>query len=282
MGRFSNLFLILIFVSIHSATFAQKENSTKVFHASPYNFGWKHEIPFVAVSLGFLTTGYVLDKTNNVSPFTLEELNNLNKNDVNGFDRGAINNWSEQLATTSDALLIASMVTPALFLTTKSTRKDFGWLLLMGWEVMSINYGITNTVKNLTNRTRPYVYNPDLPYETRSDHDSRKALFSGHTSTTAAMSFYIATVINTYHPDMKTGAKIGLWSAAALYPAVTAYLRVASGKHFPTDVIAGYAAGAFTGWLIPYLHKKRKKKDKFSFAPININGNAGVYLSYKF
>jgi hypothetical protein len=47
-------------------------------------------------------------------------------------------------------------------------------------------------------------------------------------------------------------------------------------------VIAGYAIGAFTGWLVPFLHKKKKSTDKFSFAPISIQGNTGIYLSYKF
>ena len=248
----------------------------------PYKFGWKHEMPYLVSSVGFLSTGYLLEKTNKTKPFTIQELNSLNKNDINSFDRGATYYWSENLANKSDVLLMGAIVAPVVFLTTKSTRKNMGWLLLMGLEVFSINYGATLSAKNLMNRTRPYVYNTELSYETRTGNDSRKAFISGHTSTAAAMSFFIATVISDYHPDMHPGLKIGLWSVATIYPAVTGYLRVASGKHFPTDVIAGYAVGAFTGWLIPFLHKKRHKEDKFSFAPVNINGNAGLYFSYKF
>jgi len=34
--------------------------------------------------------------------------------------------------------------------------------------------------------------------------------------------------------------------------------------------------------LVPFLHKKKKSTDKFLFAPISIQGNAGIYLAYKF
>ena len=249
---------------------------------TPYNFGWKNEVPYLATASGLLLTGFIIDKTNKIKPYTAEELSGLNRSDINGFDRGTTYNWSADLSTASDVLLIGSMLAPALFLINKSTRKDFGWLLLMGVEVFGINYGITNSVKDITNRPRPYVYNPEAPINVRTGHDSRESFFSGHTSTSAAMSFFVATVISNYHPDMKTGYKIGLWSAAAIYPAITAYLRVESGKHFPTDVIAGYAVGAFTGWIIPFLHKKKNKEDRFSITPINIHGSAGLYLSYKF
>ncbi|MEQ8424859.1 MAG: phosphatase PAP2 family protein, partial [Cyclobacteriaceae bacterium] len=83
--------------------------------------------------------------------------------------------------------------------------------------------------------------------------------FSGHTSHTAAASFFMAKVISDYHPNMNKGARIILWSAAVYIPALTATLRVKAGKHFPSDVVAGYAVGAFAGWLIPQLHKVKKE-----------------------
>jgi membrane-associated phospholipid phosphatase len=249
---------------------------------NPYHYGWKHEIPYIATSVGLISIGLVLDKTNSVEPYTPQELLGLNRDNINTFDRPATYNWEPSLSTASDALLIGAVLSPVLFLTNKSTRNDFGWLALMSWEVLSINYGLMTSVKNLTNRPRPYVYNPEAPLDVRTGHDSKESFYSGHVSTTAAMSFFIATVLTDYHPDMKTGYKITVWSLAVLYPAATAYLRVSAGKHFTTDVIAGYAIGAFTGWLVPFLHKKKKSTDKFSFAPISIQGNAGIYLSYKF
>ena len=266
-------------LSISNCWLCKNNNHTAV---KPYNYGWKHEIPYIATAAGLTIAGIIIDKTNPVQPYSPDELTKLNRENINAFDRHATYNWYPGLATASDVLLLGAVLSPVLFLTNKSTRHNFGWLALMSWEVFSINYGMMTTVKNLTNRARPYVYNPDAPLEERTGSKSKESFYSGHASTTAAMSFFVATVLTDYHPDMKMGYKITVWSLAVVYPAVTAYLRVGAGKHFPTDVITGYAIGAFTGWLVPFLHRKKKSTDKFSFAPISIQGNAGIYLSYKF
>ncbi len=271
-----------LFVLTINSLLAQASLNNYSNQTSPYNSGWKYEIPYMATGFGLLSLGFILDHTNNVIPYTPEELEGLNRDDINSFDRGATYNWSVSLSNTSDILLLGAMVAPALFLAKKSTYDDFGWLALMGLEIFSINYGIKTTIKNLSNRARPYVYNTNVPMSERTSTHSMESFISGHVSTTAAMTFFVATVFTDYYPDMKTGYKIGVWSAAAIYPAVTAYIRVKSGNHFPTDVITAYAIGAFSGWFIPFLHKKKNKEDKFSFTPININGNLGIYLSYKF
>ncbi len=280
-------FFLTLFTSVHAQDSLGINNCLVCKNnlhpgAKPYTFSWKNEAPYIGTAAGLVVTGIVVDLTNPVKPFSLQELNLLNRNDVNAFDRNATFNWSPGSSTASDVLLIGSVISPVLLLTTSQTRADFGWLLLMGWEVLSINYGMMTTVKNLTNRPRPYVYNPDTPTDVRTGTDSKESFYSGHVSTTASMSFFLATVLTDYHPDMKTGLKITVWTLAAAYPAITAYLRVEAGKHYPTDVIAGYAIGALTGWLVPFLHKKRKPDAKFSFAPTTIYGNAGIYLSYQF
>ncbi len=250
--------------------------------ATPYTYGWKHETPYLILSGGLLMSGMVSYFANPIEPYTIAGLDTISRSDVIPFDRGATYYWDPGSGRASDILLAGSVMAPLLFLTTKSTRQDFGWIILMAGEVMSINYGLNTTVKNITNRPRPYVYNPDAPLDERTGPGSLASFYSGHSSTAAAMSFFMATVLTQYHPDMKTGWKITVWAVAAAYPAVTGYLRVASGQHYPTDVIVGYAAGALTGWLVPFLHKKKNKKDRFSYAPTTIYGHAGVYLSYKF
>lgn len=280
MVNFRNIFSTFLVVLTAFSLFAQDSISNYRFRASPYNYGCKHEIPYLATSVGLLATGIILKETNSTEAYTAKQLEQFSHNDVNSFDRCATYNWAPKLSTASDALLYASVLAPALFLTTKPMRKNFGWLMLMSWEVISINYGLTTAVKNLTNRSSPFVYNPNAPLEARTGDDSRRSFYSGHTSNTAAMSFFVASVISHYHPNMKPGLKIALWTVAVVYPGTTAYLRVASGQHFTSDVITAYAVGALTGWIVPFLHKKKNKN--FTMAAISINGNAGIYLSYKF
>jgi len=171
---------------------------------------------------------------------------------------------------------------PAALLFNKYTRKDFGPLMLMAFEVSSINFGLSSIAKNTVNRTRPLVYNPNVPMEHRTNGISKLSFYSGHTSHTASMSFFMAKVLNDYHPNMKPALKLGMWTAAALIPAATGYYRVKAGKHFPTDVMTGYAIGAFTGWLVPHLHKKKALHPKLSIYPTRSSKSTGMALKYKF
>ena len=86
----------------------------------------------------------------------------------------------------------------------------------------------------------------------------------------------MAKVVSDYHPNMKKGLKAVMWSGAVLIPATTAYLRVLAGRHFPTDVMAGFATGAFVGFIIPHLHKKKEKDPKLTWQPVFLGDYTGM------
>lgn len=249
---------------------------------SPYEINIKKELPFIIVGTGLTITSLILRSNQNLETYTQEELDQLDRSDVNSFDRGATYNWNEQAQNASDGLFVATLLLPTLFLINHHTRSDILPILVMGLEVAAINYGITSSIKTLVHRNRPYVYNPDLSYEQRTDGQSRFSYFSGHTSVTASFSFFFAKVMSDYHPLMDTGWKIGMWTFAAAIPAFTGYLRVEGGKHYKTDVFTGYVIGAVTGWLIPHLHRKKSLKSTFSLYPTRVFGTSGIGLTYKF
>lgn len=249
---------------------------------SPYDFSFKKELPFLITGVGLASTGIILKYTNNTPPFTQEDLDALDRNDINSFDRDATYNWNTKALTASDILLITSVLVPSFLLLNKNPRADFGHIMVMGLEIAFINYGLTAMSKNIFNRTRPYPYNTDLSFEQRSDSQSRVSFFSGHTSTTAAFTFFFAKVLNDYNPNMKVVWKVTLWTLTATFPAATGYFRVQSGMHFKTDVFTGYIFGALTGWLIPQLHKKKKMTPNLTMYPTRVFGNNGIGLTLKF
>ena len=250
-------------------------------HKNPYNISLKRELPYLITGTALAASSYFIFHNDKVTPYTVEEVNNLNRNDVNSFDRSATYNNSNSAKNASDIILFGSLVLmPSAFLYHHHTREDIGSLLVLTYEVLSITYGVTNIVKSVANRTRPYAYNPNLSYEERTDRESRFSFFSGHTSATASLSFLWAKVMTDYHPDMARGYKIGIWSFAALLPATTGYLRVKAGKHYPTDVITGYAVGAATGWLIPQMHLN--KNDNVNFFTGRMYDVSTIGLSLKF
>ena len=267
MTTMRSLSIVAIILFIFNSVYAQESTSNYCSickdhthsEGAPYRLDFKHEVPFILSSGLILGAGILAPALNNTQPFTVEELATLNVNSINAFDRRSVNNYSPVDAKTSDYIRTGVTILPILLLSEHHTKEDITALLTMGVEVMTITYGVTSTVKNLVNRTRPNVYNALAPLEERTSARSRRSFFSGHTSHTAAAAFYMAKVISDYHPNMNKGTKVALWAVSGYIPALTGYLRVKSGKHFPTDVMAGYAFGAFTGWLIPHLHKVKKE-----------------------
>lgn len=248
---------------------------------SPYFLSFESEKSLLIGTAGLFGIGLILQQTNKADPFSLEQLEMLDRNNINSFDRGATNNSSKSARSASDIIFHISMGLPSLvFLIDKHTRSDVLSLFIMSAESLIISGGLNLLAKHAFNRARPYTYNNDFSLETRTNGSSRLSFFSGHTSQTATATFFIAKVISDYHPRMKTGFRIGMWSAAIAIPAVTGYLRVESGRHYNSDVIAGFGIGAFVGWLVPHLNRK-KKSTKFSFTPYSQEGANGLSLVYK-
>ncbi len=291
----SVLLLLIALVSISdSGVLAQEQtSSTKStcsicingmhLEGSPYDFNIKSEWPFLAVGVMSTAAGIVAQSINHPTAFTNTELMNLDRRDIFFVDRGAANNWSPASARASDIVRSTSILLPAFFLTNHHTKKEISMLLVMSLEVLTTNFGATQLVKNIVNRARPFTYNTDLLFTTRSKKNDKLSFFSGHTSHTAAFSFFIAKVLTDYHPNARNKFKVIVWSIAVLIPATTAVLRVKAGKHFPTDVIAGYVVGASIGYLIPQLHKQKKRKlNNLSIIPAFTGGGGGVRLFWKF
>ena len=51
-----------------------------------------------------------------------------------------------------------------------------------------------------------------------------------------------------------------LYTVASIPPAFVAAYRMKAGKHFRTDVIAGFVVGGAMGIMIPDLHRRSRGK----------------------
>lgn len=249
---------------------------------NPYQLGFKAELPYLITAAGTLGLGQLIQATNGTKPFTEAQIDQLDRNNINTFDRPATYNWDPEAQNKSDFLRTAVIILPVVFLANHHTKEDFGPLVVMSLEVGAITYGLTTATKNLVNRTRPFAYNENVSLDEKTKINARLSFFSGHASFTAAFSIFFAKVLSDYHPNMKTGYKIALWSFSSVIPVTTGFLRVKAGKHFPTDVITGVAVGAAVGWLVPELHKKHSFSKNLSILPQFNYGATGGYISYRF
>lgn len=187
-------------------------------------------------------------------PFTPEQVAALDPGRVPAFDRYALRHYSSFARKSSDVALFSTLAIPALLLLDPDIRPDAGTVGVLLGEAFLVNTALTLTAKELVRRPRPFTYNPGVPLTDKLDRDARLSFFSGHTSTAAAMTFATAAIWSEYHPG--SDWKPLVWTSAVLVPATVGYLRMRAGKHFLSDVAAGFVVGAATGWLVPYLHRR--------------------------
>lgn len=228
----------------------------------PYQINWKRQSIIGSTVLGLGVVDLIV--RNQITPFTEAELLQLDPNVVPVFERRITERYSEVAAHRSDvglflftgagiALPVLSLSGTAAQASTYSTWQQRGTLGLMWFETNLMTGLGTDLVKSLVKRTRPFSYNSLSPLDLKLDPDARKSFFSGHTSVTAANTFFAAKVFSDIYRESKW--KPLVWSGAAVVPAWVGLERVLAGKHFPTDVAVGYLFGAAIGYLIPELNK---------------------------
>lgn len=259
----SFLFLFLFSFSLLHAQFDNPYKCTKKKDAIIYSIG--------SASLGL---GYYLDSK--VPSLKVEEIQLLDKNSINRFDRIATSYSSIRARRASDVFFYGAMAMPSVFVFSKRMRKNAKSIALIYGETLFLTVGITAITKKTIRRSRPFVYNSNFEIDEKLENNARYSFFSGHTSVVSAGSFFTAKVFADFYPDSKW--KPVVWGVAATMPAITGYLRVRAGKHFPTDVIAGYAVGAAIGILIPQIHKRKKQNENVQLSILPTGG----YFSLKF
>jgi len=215
-----------------------------------YDLNLKDELKYILPGVGLNILGSIFISSQN--QVTLEELALLDRNDVSAFDRGATNNYSSKAQTISDVMLFSGATIPIFTLFSNKCRQETKSIALMTVETVLITNGLTNITKSIAKRYRPFNYNPEVPDNIKLGKSSRLSFFSGHASVTSSLCVMSAKILTDLNPNMKHKGLV--WGSALLFPATIGYLRYEAGKHFPTDVITGYAVGAVIGYIIPTIH----------------------------
>jgi membrane-associated phospholipid phosphatase len=144
------------------------------------------------------------------------------------------------LAGVGAATAFAALSTPGL------RRGNFAVLAdATTWTAASAQW-----LKVAIHRMRPVLYTSSAPSAV-GDRNNQESMPSGH----AALAFAAATsyfvIARREHLAHRVRNSILLYAGAVGVSA----LRVAAGKHFPTDVLASAGLGIGMGWLVPTIHR---------------------------
>lgn len=248
MNRQNILCALLIFFGCMNAAHAgeaQRFSGTEpVFSLNPVTDG-------ILLGGGILLTGgdFILDS---VLELNRQEYDGTfyDKDDVNPFDRAFMHGYSKTADTAADIVLAATLATPLVLATTG--RSEWLTCAVLYAETILIANGIKELTKLCVNRTRPYMYYDDWPEADVDSGDFANSFPSGHTTMSFAAATFTTYTFWSYFPKSKW--KIPVAALSYSLAAGTSALRIASGNHFMTDVLAGAAIGTLTGFVVPWLH----------------------------
>jgi len=206
------------------------------------------------------------------------EVSIYDRSDINGFDRGATYNYDKDAGKKSDFYRNWGTAVPLTLLLLKKPRTEIGKIGFMFLEVAALNTSAALVAKKTVRRVRPLVYNENVPLEEKITNSATRSFYSGHTAHVSSLTFFTAKIIHDMYPD--SNWKYAAWAGAAIIPALAGYYRYEAGKHFPTDIIAGYGVGALFGILVPQFRKYKEKTYDFGLIPIS--GGAMMDFSMRF
>ncbi len=252
-------------------TIAQAEKESPVYEYKP-----AVDLPVTAATAGW--TLYAFSKIYSKESSSEARIRALNRNDINGFDRSAAGRFSQKAADASNLFFFGSIPMPLLLLADKHIRGDAGKVGLLYAETMSVTGLLYTSATYFADRYRPLTYNQSLPLSERISGNNRNSFFAGHVALVGGSTFFAAKVFSDYHPH--SSLRFAFWGLAAGATAATGYLRYRAGKHFPSDVLLGAAAGALSGILVPQFHKARLVRNQnFTLLPFAGPGN-GLAIVY--
>jgi len=226
----------------------------------PYELDTGRELALTGTGLALLGLSRVAAASR--EPLTRAEIDQLDRDDIGGFDRSATENWSPAASSASD------------YLVTEPGSKRAGTVLTMYGETMLINVGLTGLLKQLVGRTRPYAYNddPTIPAGIKSETSAVLSFPSGHTANAFTSAVFLSSVFAELNPT--SNARGWVWGGSLTVASTVGYLRYRSGKHYPTDIIVGAALGALVGYVVPRLHRTDDVTGS--------DGGSGLTLGYGF
>lgn len=195
--------------------------------------------------------------------------------ELNSIDESVLGNNSTEWRLVSDLGMYGAVALPLVATLldvglsgSANFAQDAARDILVITEAVAVTTFATHLLKYAVQRPRPAMYQSG---SSRS-FEQNVSFPSGHTSAAAAGFTAYAMTFALRHADSGWRYVVGL--GAGLATAAVAYGRVAGGRHFYSDVLAGALLGAGCGAVIPLMHRKETEAQGVVVQP------TGVQLSW--
>ena len=226
---------------------------------------WREVLICIGLIALFYGAGYVLHAKAEASPgFEIGSLSDVVEA-INPVDRPFAGAWNLEAKYLGKLFKNTAMfvipVSLLFFVGSVRRRVVLFFVFAQGYV---LTQSMTGLAKGLIDRYRPFAYLDPTRVEALTgaerekflvdiaDHDIRNSFFSGDASVTAFGLLFFAFAFSRFYPSNRW--KYTVWTLAATGTALECIFRAMSGKHFPTDVLAGALVGGAIAIGVLWIH----------------------------
>ena len=238
--------VILIFCKLHSL--------------EVYQLDFSKEASIIVPSL--LLSSFSFYRHIKLDELSPEAVNSLSINEINRFDRIAVNQYSQTSRVLSDYLVGLCLVAPFTMNFQDKVSSNINVLIL---ESYLLTTSLASFSKVTTQRKRPYVYNKNVDIDIRIEKDGQLSFFSAHTAYAFTGAILTARFYDDHYEDKYNFL---IYSSTIFTASTLGYLRFSAGKHYPTDILVGALVGAGVAIFITEVHKNKEQKTAELTLPI--------------
>src|SRR5690606_32132045 len=185
----------------------------------------------------------------------------LDRRDLWPTDRWLAGRYSPAAALASDMIIFPLGALPMLLSAWDARNGRQSWNSTIAdavvyAEAIVFSSSLDLLVRSLRIHPRPLVYGKDVPSGKRLSGEASGSFYSGHANGAFLAAVYFSYTYGSRHPESEYLGWI--WAGSLGAATAVAGLRMAAGRHDPSDAVVGAAAGAFFGWAFPRMHRANR------------------------
>ena len=189
---------------------------------------------------------------------------------------GDVSTWAAALGVAPLALGVASWYRG------DALGADLAAYTLMLAQALALQNGLNLVVRSMSFWPRPYMYATDgdgADAASAAEGEAYGSFFSGHASAAFTIAVFTGEWFSEFYPN--SAYKSLVWATSLSLAGFVGALRIAAGKHYPTDVVVGALAGTGISLAVIKIHKKTVQIGPISLAGIwAAPGSASAIFSF--
>lgn len=227
------------------------------------------DVPIVLIAGATASSFFVLPELSGASCAP-----DCDRNHINRFDRFAAGNYDRSWTTVGDIATASTLAMPLIVVLADEGITNGANDDLVLAEAALVSSATQVSLSFAVARPRPRVYSDRAPLAERTNSNAARSFFSGHVANTMSVSVAALRTMQRLHQPVLGWITFGVGAAGSCLVGVS---RVASGGHFPSDVLTGAALGAGVGLALPALHDRPLRVE-----PVASAGYGGVLVGGAF